>query len=47
MESKKSLPAIHVLLQALEEEGVTHMFGVPGGPLVPLFEALDERQRIH
>jgi acetolactate synthase I/II/III large subunit len=42
----QSLPAIHVLVRALEEEGVTHIFGVPGGPLVPLFEALDERQRI-
>jgi acetolactate synthase-1/2/3 large subunit len=42
----QSLPAIHVLLRALEEEGVTHIFGIPGGPLVPLFEALDERQRI-
>jgi len=42
----QSLPAIHVLLCALEEEGVTHIFGVPGGPLVPLFEALAERQRI-
>ncbi len=40
------LPAIHVLLRALEEEGVTHIFGVPGGPLVPLFEALAERQQI-
>lgn len=40
------LPAIHVLLKALEEEGVTHIFGVPGGPLVPLFEALAERQQI-
>ncbi len=40
------LPAIHVLLRALEEEGVTHIFGVPGGPLVPLFEALAERERI-
>ncbi|HEY4385562.1 MAG TPA: thiamine pyrophosphate-binding protein [Ktedonobacteraceae bacterium] len=46
MESQESLPAIHVLLQALEEEGVTHIFGVPGGPLVPLFEALDQRQCI-
>ncbi|HTK06348.1 MAG TPA: thiamine pyrophosphate-binding protein [Ktedonobacteraceae bacterium] len=46
MEAQESLPAIHVLLQALEEEGVTHIFGVPGGPLVPLFEALDNRQRI-
>lgn len=41
-----SLPAIHVLLRALEEEGVTHIFGVPGGPLVPLFEALADRGRI-
>lgn len=38
--------AIHVLLQALEEIGVKHIFGVPGGPLVPLFEALAERQHI-
>lgn len=43
---QQSLPATHILLRALEEEGVTHIFGIPGGPLVPLFEALDERQRI-
>ena len=42
----QSLPAVHVLLSALEEAGVTHIFGVPGGPLVPLFEALAERQQI-
>ncbi|HET8844694.1 MAG TPA: thiamine pyrophosphate-binding protein, partial [Ktedonobacteraceae bacterium] len=42
----QSLPATHILLRALEEEGVTHIFGIPGGPLVPLFEALDERQCI-
>lgn len=42
----KPLNAIHVLLRALEEEGITHIFGVPGGPLVPLFEALAERQCI-
>jgi acetolactate synthase-1/2/3 large subunit len=42
----QSLPAIHVLLRALEEEGVTHIFGIPGGPLVPVFQALNERQRI-
>lgn len=42
----QSLPATHILLRALEEQGVTHIFGIPGGPLVPLFEALDERQRI-
>jgi acetolactate synthase-1/2/3 large subunit len=41
-----TLSAIQFLLRALEEEGVTHIFGVPGGPLVPLYEALAERQRI-
>ncbi len=41
-----SMTVIQVLLRALEEEGVTHIFGVPGGPLVPLYEALAERQRI-
>src|SRR5690349_23294386 len=40
----QTLPAIHVLLSALEDEGVTHIFGIPGGPLVPLFEALAQRQ---
>src|SRR5258708_33044663 len=42
----EEVAAIHVLLRALEEEGVTHIFGVPGGPLVPLFEALAEREQI-
>src|SRR5689334_19104612 len=41
-----SMTVIQVLLRALEEEGVTHIFGVPGGPLVPLYEALAQRQRI-
>ncbi|GCF10461.1 thiamine pyrophosphate-binding protein [Dictyobacter arantiisoli] len=40
------ISAIHFLLQTLEEEGVTHIFGVPGGPLVPFYEALSERQNI-
>lgn len=44
--TKETVPAIHVLLRALEEEGVRYIFGVPGGPLVPIFEALDQRQQI-
>src|SRR5690242_14047939 len=43
---EETMPAIHVLLRALEEEDVRYIFGVPGGPLVPLFEALDQRQQI-
>ncbi|GHO90582.1 acetolactate synthase [Reticulibacter mediterranei] len=38
--------ALQFLLSALEEEGVTHIFGVPGGPLVPLYEELDRHQGI-
>jgi acetolactate synthase-1/2/3 large subunit len=41
-----SMTVIEVILRVLEEEGVTHIFGVPGGPLVPLYQALAERQRI-
>jgi acetolactate synthase-1/2/3 large subunit len=33
-------------LEILEREGVEYIFGVPGGPLTALFEALQERGRI-
>lgn len=42
----KSLSVIQTMLLMLEEAGVTHLFGVPGGPLVPLYEALADRKRI-
>ena len=38
--------AVDVLLAQLEAEGVTHLFGVPGGNLVPLYEALKDRGTI-
>jgi len=34
------------MLEILEEEGVEYIFGVPGGPLTALFEALQDRGRI-
>ncbi len=37
---------IRALLQILEEEGVKYVFGVPGGPLTALFEAMRERGKI-
>lgn len=40
------MPAIHAILEMLEAEGVEYIFGVPGGPLTALFEALQERKRI-
>jgi len=40
------LPAVEVLLRYLEGEGVTCVFGIPGGPLMPFYEALAARQKI-
>ena len=40
------MPAIHAILALLEAEGVEYIFGVPGGPLTALFEALQERNKI-
>lgn len=31
---------VEVVLRYLEQEGVRHIFGIPGGPLMPLYEAL-------
>ncbi len=39
-------PLIHQILEQLEREGVTHIFGVPGGPLTSFFGALRARDRI-
>ncbi len=37
---------IEVLLSALEEEKIQYIFGVPGGPLVPLYQTMDGRKTI-
>jgi acetolactate synthase-1/2/3 large subunit len=44
--SLERIPAVHALLAVLEEEGVEVVFGVPGGPLTALFEALQARSTI-
>lgn len=41
-----SMSSIDVILQCLEEAGVEYIFGVPGGPLTPLYESLAERKKI-
>jgi len=41
-----TVPAIHALLEILEREGVEYIFGVPGGPLTALFEAMQDRGKI-
>lgn len=43
---KETLSAIQLLLRYLEGEGVEYIFGIPGGPLMPLYEALFDRGRI-
>lgn len=40
------LPVVEIILRYLENEGVTHIFGIPGGPLMPLYEALYASGRI-
>ncbi|MBI5623433.1 MAG: thiamine pyrophosphate-binding protein [Elusimicrobia bacterium] len=40
------MPASHLILEHLEAEGVRHIFGIPGGPLMPLYEALHDRGAI-
>lgn len=39
-------PGIQLLLELLEAEGVEYIFGIPGGPIMPLYAALHERGRI-
>jgi acetolactate synthase-1/2/3 large subunit len=41
-----ALSVVQFLVQALEAEGVQYLFGVPGGPLGPLYQALVENGRI-
>ncbi|MBI4397098.1 MAG: thiamine pyrophosphate-binding protein [Elusimicrobia bacterium] len=36
----RQLTAVQLLLRYLEAEGVGHIFGIPGGPLMPLYEAI-------
>lgn len=37
---------VETLLKYLENEGVRHIFGIPGGPLMPLYEALYTKSNI-
>ncbi|WP_338056320.1 acetolactate synthase 2 catalytic subunit [Sphingomonas ginkgonis] len=34
------VPGARLLVQALEREGVTHLFGYPGGAIMPVYDAL-------
>lgn len=38
--------AVRLLLKYLEAEGVKYIFGIPGGPLMPLYEAIHEAGNI-
>jgi acetolactate synthase I/II/III large subunit len=35
-----TITAVELLLRYLKEEGVDYIFGIPGGPLMPLYEAV-------
>lgn len=38
-EDKKTLTGAQIVIEALVREGVTHIFGIPGGASLPLFDA--------
>lgn len=42
----EKIPAVQLLLKYLEAEDVKYIFGIPGGPLMPLYEAIYELGRI-
>ncbi|MEK7384197.1 MAG: thiamine pyrophosphate-binding protein, partial [Elusimicrobiota bacterium] len=42
----RTVTAVGLLLEYLEAEGVDCIFGIPGGPLMPLYEAIFESGRI-
>jgi acetolactate synthase-1/2/3 large subunit len=41
--NRGAVPAVHGLLEHLEREGVRHIFGIPGGPVIGLYDALYDR----
>ena len=41
-----SSTVVETLLRYIENEGVTHVFGIPGGPLMPLYEAMYASSRV-
>jgi acetolactate synthase I/II/III large subunit len=43
---RPTIPAVQLLLKYLETEGVEYVFGIPGGPLMPLYEAIHERKKM-
>ncbi|HNV23643.1 MAG TPA: thiamine pyrophosphate-binding protein, partial [Candidatus Omnitrophota bacterium] len=36
----KSLTGAQALLKGLEQQGVEYIFGIPGGVVIPIFDAL-------
>ncbi|MFH1725421.1 MAG: thiamine pyrophosphate-binding protein [Elusimicrobiota bacterium] len=42
----RTLTAVELLLKYIEAEGTQYIFGIPGGPLMPLYEAMFERRAI-
>ena len=42
MEPQTTLTAARLIVEQLKAEGVDHVFGIPGGPIMPLYAALEE-----
>lgn len=46
MQSTQTVSAVGALIAHLEAEGVEYIFGIPGGPVMPLYEAMHDSGRI-
>lgn len=44
--SKTKLKGAQILLKCLEEEGVEYIFGIPGGVILPIYDALFENKNL-
>jgi acetolactate synthase-1/2/3 large subunit len=45
LETKEKATASQILVRSLVTQGVTHIFGIPGGKIMPVFDALNDSPR--
>src|SRR3982074_1048840 len=43
----KEMSGAHMVIEALVDQGVEHVFGYPGGAVLPIYDALFDQKRLH
>src|SRR5476649_1738589 len=44
---QKEMTGAEMVIQALVDQGVEHIFGYPGGAVLPIYDALFQQQKLH